>query len=240
MKIVRLFPDLLGTYGDDGNAIVLQRRAQWRGIDAEILDVTTDSSIPDDGAIYTIGGGEDGPQVTAARQLAQSGALHRAVESGAVVLAVCAGLQMLGRSFLGPDSSPTDGLGLLDITTGRVDGERLVGEVVVEADPSLALPQLSGYENHAGATSLGPDARPLGRVRAGNGNGTGDGSEGVWSGRIIGTYLHGPVLARNAALADRLLSWALDIDELQPLPDPRIDAAAEALRTQRISAATRG
>lgn len=241
MKIVRLFPDLLGTYGDDGNAVVLAQRARWRGIDAEILDVTAGGEVPDDGDVYTIGGGEDGPQVSAANQLAAGGGLHRAVERGAAVLAVCAGFQLLGHRFVGPEGAPTDGLGLLDATTTRTGGPRLVGEAVCTVDPSLGLPDLSGYENHAGITTLGPGTHRLGTVRAGHGNGDGSGVEGAWSGHVVATYLHGPVLARNAALADLLLCWALDRDELPPLSEAgaAADVAADALRLERIAVASR-
>jgi len=231
LRVVRLFPDLLGTYGDDGNAVVLAQRARWRGIEAEIVDVRSGDAVPEDGDIYVIGGGEDGPQTAAARQLAASGALGRAVERGAPVLAVCAGFQLLGTSFLGPDGTSTEGLGLLDVVTERRTGPRMVGDVITEADPALGLPPLTGYENHAGASRLGPTARPLGTVRRGTGNGTG---EGVLAGRIVATYLHGPVLARNPALADLLLAWALDVEpgSLEPLDDTLVDA----LRAERLAA----
>ncbi len=233
VRIVRLFPDVLGTYGDGGNAIVLAQRCRWRGIAAEIIDARSGDPVPSDGDVYTIGGGEDAPQVTAARHLAQSGALAEAVARGAAVLAVCAGFQLLGHEFLGPGGEATPGLGLLDCVTGRLPGPRRVGEVVADPDPSLDLPTLTGYENHAGTTTLGTGAQPLGRVRVGHGNGTGDGTEGAWHGRCVGTYLHGPVLARNPALADRLLGWVLDV-ALDPLP---VDALVERLRAQRLAAA---
>lgn len=236
LRIVRLFPDLLGTYGDDGNALVLERRAAWRRVPAEIVDVTARDTVPDDGAVYLIGGGEDGPQSRAARILADSGALGRAVDRGAAVLAVCAGFQILGRSFLGPDGTATDGLHLLDVSTARGTGARIVGEVVVDADHDLDLGVLTGYENHAGVTALGPDARPLGTARVGIGNGTGaTHAEGAWDGRIVATYLHGPVLARNPRLADRLLAWALDVEPAAL--DPVDDRAVDALRAERIARA---
>ncbi len=234
---MRLFPDLLGTYGDDGNALVLARRAGWRGVEARIIDVTADVAIPDDGHVYLIGGGEDGPQTRAAALLAESGALLRAIEGGAALLAICAGFQIMGASFLGPNGSASDGLGLLDVETVRGTGPRIVGEVVVDTDPELGIGPLTGYENHAGVTVLGPSARPLGHVRVGVGNRPGDAVEGVWDGRIIATYLHGPALARNPALADRLLAWALDVqpDQLEPVDDERV----EALRSQRLHVAAR-
>lgn len=236
VRIVRLFPDLLGTYGDDGNATVLERRAGWRAIPATIVDVTARDDVPDDGHVYLIGGGEDGPQGRAAQILADSGALHRAVERGAAVLAVCAGFQVLGNSFRGPDGNATPGLGLLDVSTVRGEGPRIVGEVVVDTDPDLGVGTLTGYENHAGVSTLGPGARPLGVARVGIGNHP-DAShvEGAWQDRIVATYLHGPVLARNPALADRLLAWALDVEpsDLQVIDDHQVDA----LRSERFARA---
>lgn len=248
LRIVRLFPDLLGTYGDDGNATVLAARASWRGVDARIIDVRSDDPVPDDAHVYLIGGGEDGPQTRAATRLGESGSLARAIDGGAAMLAVCAGFQIMGASFLGPDGTPSEGLGLLDATTTRGTGPRIVGEVLVSADPDLRVGTLSGYENHAGVTTVGPTARALGTVQVGVGNRPDDHLEGVWQGRIIATYLHGPVLARNPTLADRLLAWALDVDDdrLAPLDDDPIDALravrlarAAAEREAATSAATR-
>ncbi len=239
LRVVQLFGDLLGTYGDNGNALVLQRRAEWRGLAVTRTDVTALDAVPDDGDIYVIGGGEDGPQSRAARLLAESGALPRALERGAAVLAVCAGYQILGRSFQGPDGAATPGLGLLDVTTTRGTGPRIVGEVLVDADPDLGLGRLTGYENHAGVTRLGSAARPLGRLVDDADTAPGrPRTEGAHQGRIIGTYLHGPVLARNPALADRLLAWALELDpgELEPLDDARVDR----LRAARMAAARAG
>lgn len=239
VRIVQLFGDLLGTYGDGGNAVVLERRASWRRIPVTRIDVTALDAIPRDGDVYVIGGGEDGPQSRAARLLADSGALTEAVERGAAVLAVCAGFQIMGRSFVGPDGTSVDGLGLLDVSTTRTRGPRIVGEVLVDADPELGIGRLTGYENHAGVTRLGPDATPVGRVvPAGSPTPAASRTEGAYHGRIIGTYLHGPVLARNPALADRLLAWALDIEpsDLEPLDDRVIDR----LRATRTAAALAG
>ena len=234
VSIALLYPELLGTYGDGGNAMVLVQRLRWRGIPAEIVDVTAGEPIPRSCHIYLMGGGEDGPQALAVRELRASRALKSAVDGGAAVLAVCAGYQLLGRQFLGPDGRPHAGLGLLDCATDRGPGARRVGELVVEPEESFALPTLTGYENHAGITDLGPAVEPLGRVVVGHGNDHGDGTEGAVSGRIVGTYLHGPVLARNPALADLLLSWV--VGEVAPLEDPEV----EALREERIGAARKG
>lgn len=237
VAVAHLFPDLLGTYGDAGNAAILAARLRWRGIEAEVVTVRSGHPVPDGCQIYVVGGGEDLPQAQAAVQLGagRSGSpLARAVDGGAVVLAVCAGMQILGRSFIGPDGAGAEGVGLLDCETIPANGARMVGELVVDADADLNLPPLTGYENHAGATSIGPGARPLGRVRVGSGNGRGSGVDGALSGRVLGTYMHGPVLARNPALADLLLSWA--VGPLEPLDDSECDD----LRAERFRAVRAG
>jgi CobQ-like glutamine amidotransferase family enzyme len=227
--VVLVYPDLLGTYGDSGNAAILAQRLRWRGHSVTQVTVEAGSSVPSSGDLYVIGGGEDLPQALAASALEADRPLHRAVDSGAAVLAVCAGLQVLGRSFVGPDGVDRPGLGLLDCTTSR-GARRAVGELVVEPSPDSGLPLLTGYENHLGVTQLGPEAQPAGRVVRGIGNGAGDGLEGIVSGRVWGTYLHGPVLARNPKLADLLLSWV--VGPLRALDDTEI----EALRAERLSA----
>ena len=232
LRIAVVYPDLLGTYGDGGNGLVLARRAEWRGHDVALLQAVSDRPLPE-ADVYCLGGGEDGPQVRAARTLIDEGTLARRVGDGAVVLAVCAGFQIVGRTFPGAAGEPHEGVGLLDVETVKSTGPRAVGEVLVEVDSdSLGpLPPLTGFENHGGATSLQEGTAALGRVVAGVGNGAGDGSEGAVQGRVVGTYLHGPVLARNPALADRLLSWALGDVTLDPLDDE----ASESLREERLA-----
>jgi CobQ-like glutamine amidotransferase family enzyme len=233
VSIALLYPELLGTYGDGGNASVLAARLRWRGIPAEVVELAAGEPVPRSCQLYLMGGGEDGPQALAVRELEAGGVLPRAVDGGAVVFAVCAGYQLLGHRFLGPDGSPHPGLGMLDCETSRGAGARRVGELVVAADPSLELGPLTGYENHAGVTSLGPTAAPLGRVVVGHGNDAGQGTEGAVAGHVVGTYLHGPVLARNPSLADLLLSWVVG-----PL-DPLDETEVEALRAERMAAARR-
>jgi len=244
LRIGIVYPELLGTYGDHGNGVVLAQRAAWRGFPVELVEVAADQPLPSLD-IYCLGGGEDAPQVRAAMGLRASGALARAVDGGAVVLAVCAGYQLVGASFPGADGQPVEGVGLLDVETVRGTGSRMVGEVVTEpltmrsspsGPPLSTLPRMTGFENHAGITHVGRGARPLAQVRTGAGNGTSDGTEGAWAGRVVGTYLHGPVLARNPALADLLLCWALEVTELDLLDD----RAEEALRAERLSHAARG
>jgi lipid II isoglutaminyl synthase (glutamine-hydrolysing) len=232
LRIAVVYPDLLGTYGDGGNGLVLARRAEWRGLEAELLQAPSDRPLPE-ADLYCLGGGEDGPQVRAASTLIDDGTLARRVADGAVVLAVCAGYQIVGRTFPGAAGDPHEGVGLLEIDTVKPATPRSVGEVLVDIDPAVLgpLPALSGFENHGGATSLGAGVPALGQVVVGVGNGAGDGSEGAVQGRVVGTYLHGPVLARNPALADRLLAWAVGVETLGPLDD----RGAEDLRDERLA-----
>ncbi|MHB8219082.1 MAG: type 1 glutamine amidotransferase [Acidimicrobiales bacterium] len=242
LTVVVVYPELLGTYGDGGNGTVLMRRAAWRGIPAEVVQAPSDRPLPD-GDVYCLGGGEDGPQVQAAEALRSDGRLHEAVAAGATVLAVCAGYQIIGASYPGADGEDRPGVGLLDIVTVKGSGRRAVGEVL--ADPfDPGLPFLSGFENHSGVTTVGPGAGPLAGIRVGVGNGAGAGepTEGAVAGRVVGTYLHGPVLARNPALADLLLGWAVAgaaERRGQELPTPMSvldDAEEQALRAERLAA----
>jgi lipid II isoglutaminyl synthase (glutamine-hydrolysing) len=226
VRVALLYPELLGTYGDRGNARVLLQRLAWRGVPAELVEAPWGEPAPASCDVYILGGGEDSPQASAAAALIAEGVLNRAVDEGAAVLGICAGFQILGHSFFGPDGAARPGLGLLDCTTARRATPRIVGEILVEPGPEVGLPALSGYENHAGLTELGPGAIPLGKVDVGVGNG--DGTEGALGGRVIGTYLHGPVLARNPALADLILSWF--VPDLEPLDDSEITDLREERR----------
>lgn len=227
LTVVVVHPDLLGTYGDGGNGVVLVQRARWRGIGAELVQATSDAPLPA-ADVYCLGGGEDAAQTASAERLRAEGTLARAVEKGSPVLAVCAGYQIVGSAFAAADGRSLPGVGLLDVTTVKGTGRRAVGEVLAEPlDASLGL--LTGFENHGGLTSRGAGVAPLARVAAGVGNG--DGTEGAVSGRVVGTYLHGPVLARNPSLADMLLSWATHRSL-----DPLDDREETALREERIGA----
>jgi CobQ-like glutamine amidotransferase family enzyme len=235
LRIGLVFPELLGTYGDRGNAIVLVQRARWRGLPAELVEVSASEPIPDSLDVYLLGGGEDDPQLMASTGLrASRPALEHALDGGAVVLAVCAGLQLVGHRYAAGDGAVLDGLGLVDLET-RASATRLIGELVI--DPAPPLPRLTGFENHSGRTTLGPGVAPLGRVVAGGGNGDGHGVDGFRAGRIYGTYMHGPVLPRNPALADHLLAVALGFEAADALAP--LDADLESrLRAERLRAGT--
>ena len=228
LTLVSVYPDLLGTYGDAGNVKALQYQARRHEISLDIVTVAPGEAIPQTADMYVLGGGEDSAQTAAVRALIADGGLNAAAESGAVVFAVCAGYQMLGEAFPDATGAPVAGLGILDIRTDRLP-KRAVGELAAEA-LIPGIPTLTGYENHGGATHLGPGVSPLARVTRGVGNG--DGYEGATKGRVLGTYLHGPGLARNPRVADTLLGWCLD-RELPELPQAEI----EALRADRLRAA---
>jgi CobQ-like glutamine amidotransferase family enzyme len=242
VRIGLVLPDVMGTYGDDGNSLVLRQRLRWRGYDAEIVRITLEDEVPDSCDLYTVGGGEDAAQKLASRHMTASPGLQRAVERDAPVLAICAGMQVFGEWFVVSDGSRAPGLGLLDVTT-TPQASRSIGELVVAPQVAGLTQPLTGFENHMGATVLGPDAAPLGRVTSGVGNGVPAGQqvpagglvEGVVQGSIIATYMHGPALARNPELADLLLCRALGVDSLPPVEVP----AVAQLRRERIAAARR-
>lgn len=239
MRVCALYPDLMNIYADRGNLLLLERRCRWRGIDFSVTASGLGERLDPDGAdLFYIGGGQDRDQALCALDLAEvkRDALHAAAARGAVILAVCGGYQLLGHSYqLGDATLP--GVGLLDLVTVRSDEPRLIGNVAikVELDPNVRR-VLAGFENHGGRTNLGPDATALGRVLKGHGNNGVDGHEGVRHGNVIGTYLHGPLLPKNAWFADWLIGTALGVDEpLEPLDDRlEADAHADARRAAGI------
>jgi CobQ-like glutamine amidotransferase family enzyme len=227
LTIVHVYPHLLGTYGDAGNALVLGKRVADRGIPVDVVAVQPGEALPRTGDVYLLGGGEDAKQTAAALELREDGGLAAAVERGAAVLGICAGYQLLGETFLGVGGVVAQGLGLLDVRTDRLQ-TRAVGNVLADPGWEMELDELIGFENHGGRTVLGPGAKPLARVEVGIGNGDGTGGEGAVNGRVVGTYLHGPVLALNPTLADWLLATA--VGAMPPLDD----TLCERLRRHRL------
>lgn len=233
LRVGLVLGDVMGTYGDGGNALVLRQRALMRGIDAEIVQITLDDPVPESLDVYTLGGAEDYAQRLATRHLLRYPGLQRAAERGAPVLAICAAIQVLGHWYETSAGERVEGISMLDLTT-TPQGKRSIGELVAEPLVGGLTDTLTGFENHRGGTVLGPDSVPLSRVSAGDGNKAGDRFDGAVTGSVIGTYLHGPALARNPQLADHLLSQATG-SPLPPLDLPEIDR----LRRERISAGRR-
>jgi CobQ-like glutamine amidotransferase family enzyme len=234
LRVCALYPDLLNIYADRGNLLLLERRCAWRGIGFELAGAGLGDPLdPDAHDLLYIGGGQDRDQALCARDMVETkrDALHAAAARGAVVFAVCGGYQLLGHGYeMGEERLP--GVGLVDLDTVREDGPRLIGNVAIELEDGTTL---AGFENHGGRTHLGPGATPLGRVLRGHGNDGRSGFEGVRGGQhgtVVGTYLHGPLLPKNAHFADWLIATALGIAprELAPLDDALEDAAHAAAR----------
>ncbi|WP_028478092.1 type 1 glutamine amidotransferase [Nocardia sp. CNY236] len=231
IRIGVVLPDVMGTYGDGGNAVVLRQRLRLRGYAAEIIDITLSEPVPDSLDIYTLGGAEDSAQRLATRHLQRHPGLQRAAANGAPVLAICAAIQVLGQWYETSAGERVDGVGLIDVTTSP-QPERAIGEVTSTPLLTGLSARLTGFENHRGGTKLGGEATGLARVTRGVGNGVDDGLEGVVQGSVIGTYMHGPALARNPELADLLLMRTLGVAQLTPLDLPEV----ERLRRERLRA----
>ena len=232
VRIGLVLPDVMGTYGDGGNAVVLRKRLQLRGIPAEIVEITLADPVPDSLDLYTLGGAEDYAQRLATKHLLTHQGLQRAAGRGAPVLAICAAIQVLGHWYETSAGERVEGVGLLDVTTAP-QAKRTIGEVVSTPLLDGLTQPLTGFENHRGGTVLGPDARPLAAVVKGAGNRDGDGYDGAVQGSVVATYMHGPCLARNPELADLLLSRV--VGPLQPLELPEVDE----LRRERLAAPRR-
>ncbi len=229
VRIGLVLPDVMGTYGDGGNAVVLRQRLRLRAIPAEIVEITLSDPVPDSLDLYTLGGAEDYAQRLATRHLLQHPGLQRAAGRGAPVLAICAAVQVLGHWYETSSGERVDGVGLLDATTSP-QSTRTIGELISKPLLPGLTQRLTGFENHRGGTVLGPAASPLGAVAKGAGNRAGDGFDGVVQGSVVATYMHGPCLARNPELADLLLSKV--VGALAPLELPEV----ELLRRERLSA----
>jgi CobQ-like glutamine amidotransferase family enzyme len=236
LRVCALYPELMNIYADRGNILLLERRCRWRGIGFELTAAGLGDAIdPDAHDLFYLGGGQDRDQRLCAFDLVETkrDALHAAAARGALVLGVCGGYQLLGHRYaLGDEEIP--GIGLVDLETVRSDGPRLIGNVAIEVEldgPGGPRRTLAGFENHAGRTRLGAGEAPLGRVIKGHGNTGSSGAEGVRRGSVIGTYLHGPLLPKNAWFADWLIREATGAERLADLDDRLEDAAhAEARR----------
>ncbi len=235
LRVGLIYPSILGTYGDSGNAKILVERARRRGFDAEVVSVDLGEPIPAELDVYTLGGGEDVAQAIAAQNMRGDRGLYQAAKADKPILAICAAMQLLGTEYTDATGKRVTGLGLLDVATTPM-GKRAIGELMTRPVLEGLKDPLTGFENHGGLTRLGVEAKPLGVVTHGVGNGYTDDDEmsrpeGAVQGSVIGTYLHGPVLARNPELADLILGRVLG--RLEPLEVPGV----ERLRAERLATA---
>ncbi len=227
LRIAHLYAHFLNIYGDRGNIITMVQRAKWRGIDVVVQPIGLGEKVdPDYFDFYFIGGGQDKQQQTIAEDLVlRSSELHKAVDSGAVILSICGGYQLLGHYYQPHEGPQLKGISLIDAHT-VAGNRRMIGNVVVKRDDGSTL---VGFENHSGKTFLGADLKPLGKTTVGNGNNGDDLFEGAVSGTVYGTYLHGSILPKNPHFADELLTKALSRRHgaltLQPLNDSAEEAA---------------
>ncbi|HET6877209.1 MAG TPA: glutamine amidotransferase [Jatrophihabitans sp.] len=227
LRLVHLYPREMNIYGDTGNVVVLRKRLQWRALPVEVCPVSIGDPLPNDADILLGGGGQDAAQGEIGADFAARGAQLRAMaDDGVVMLTICGSYQMLGHEFVTQEGRRIAGVGVLDVVT-HGQHERLIGNNYVDT-PDAG--RLVGYENHSGLTTLGPGVRALGTTQPGRGNNGKDGTEGAVRGNVIGTYLHGPVLAKSPRFADDLLRRAysrrgVDV-ELAPLDDALPELAA--------------
>jgi len=232
LRLLALYPDQMNIYADRGNVFFLQHRCEWRGIGFSYATAGMGESFdPAAHDLIYIGGGQDRDQRMVASDLLETkrDAIADAVATGAAGLAVCGGYQLLGSSYQLGDER-IEGLGVAPLHTVREPGPRLIGNVSIEVDLGSGPRVLAGFENHGGRTYIDAGGRPLGRVLHGFGNNGGDGLEGIVRENLIGTYLHGPLLPKNAWLADELIVRAIARregarPELAPLDDHLEDAA---------------
>ncbi|HEY3062551.1 MAG TPA: glutamine amidotransferase [Chloroflexota bacterium] len=236
LRLVHLYPDLMSVYGDRGNVLALRRRAEWRGIDVEVAELSLGDRLePDEADLIFFGGGQDREQEAVSPDFLQQkgAAVREAVESGAALLSVCGGYQLLGSSYTTVDGQELPGAGLFDVRS-LPGPRRHIGNVLVETYLDGLPRTLVGFENHSGRTYLGDGAKPLGKAVVGAGNNGEDGTEGAVYKSAIGCYLHGSLLPKNPWLADRLLSEALEHRlgervDLKPLDDRLEDEAHRAV-----------
>ena len=231
LRLGYLYPTLMSIYGDRGNVTCLTRRCRLRGIELALTHIEVGEPLPADLDLLLMGGAQDREQRLVAQDLSEvkGEALRAAVTDGLVFLAVCGGYQLAGRYYRGLDGEELAGAGVFDLQTVHPGpgAKRLIGNLVAEWEGGSIV----GFENHGGRTQLGPDATPLARVVRGFGNDGASGFEGARFRNAFGTYLHGPLLPKNPAFADRLIGLALErrygSAELAPLDD-RLEAAAHA------------
>ena len=238
IKIMHLFPDLLNLYGDKGNIECMRKRLEWRGIECEVVEFTSDCENLDlsDIDIVFLGGGSDREQKIVCGALTDyKDEIKTYVENGGSLVALCGGFHMLGKHYKLGDET-IEALNILDISTEQ-GNDRLISDVVLEAD-FLPGKTIIGFENHSERININSHT-PLGKVLYGNGNDGKSGFEGVVYKNVIASNLHGPLFPKNPSLCDYILANALkkkysEFTELSPLDDSMEDKANEYMKNRFI------
>ncbi len=233
LKIGWLYPQLMNIYGDRGNITTLVKRAMWRDIKVDVIELNPgfDDKLLNDCDLLVMGGAQDKQQTIVNTDLKKHHkTLSMMIDDGIPGLFVCGGFQFLGNFYKEADGSIVDGLGIFDLHTENPgnNSERLIGNIIIEPITESLNEQIIGFENHGGRTYLGENVKPFGKVIKGHGNND-DGFEGARHKNSFGTYLHGPILPKNPQLADYLLNLSLKTDELKPLDDKIESKAREAI-----------
>lgn len=232
LTIVHLYPREMNIYGDTGNRLVLQKRAEWRGVSVQVELVGVGDPIPSEADIIIGGGGQDAGQGKIQDDLQSKAAqLTKMAEDGVVMLMICGMYQLFGRRFVTHEGEEIKGIGILPLETIGGD-QRMIGNTVYETPYG----EVVGYENHSGVTTLDDLTLAFATVTQGDGNNGQDKTEGCRVKNVFGTYSHGPVLVKNPAFADELLRLALsrryDEVELPPLDDQTELAAQHTAKSR--------
>jgi CobQ-like glutamine amidotransferase family enzyme len=229
IHILHIYPNEMNTYGDRGNLLTLQRRAEWHGLEPVVHFYHVDDQLPAQIDLVLGGGGQDSAQGAIQDDILRIGdQLHALVDRGVPMLMVCGTYQLFGNRFITHDGQEIKGIGIFDVET-MGGPKRLIGNAAVE---TADFGTLYGFENHSGRTVLLGDQKPLGRVIRGNGNNGDDQTEGARTRNAIGTYLHGPLLPTNPQLADSLLILALESQKTGVKMRPLGDVSVELFTTQ--------
>lgn len=203
--ITQLYPRDMNIYGDHGNLLVLQKRAEWHGYKTEIVGYNPGDTFPEYVDIILGGGGQDSGQDKIQSDLQNIGSrLLTLADSNTPMLVICGLYQLFGKYFKTHSGHSIDGIGLLDIETVAGE-ERLIGNILTHSEQ---FGDIIGYENHSGQTFLGSGVKPLGIIVRGAGNNGKDDTEGARYKNVIGSYLHGSLLPKNPAIADWLIEQA--------------------------------
>ena len=210
LRICHLYGNLMNTYGDNGNLLMLQHRAKKLGYEVETTLISLEEDFnPDDFDIVMFGGGQDYEQTVVAKDLQnKKDALIQYSEDDGVVVAICGGFQLLGRYYVNASGERLNGISAIDVCTNGQFPNRLIGDVEI-VNEEFGETYL-GYENHIGRTYLGKNMKPLGKVVKGYGNNEEDHVEGCHYKNVFCSYFHGPILVRNQHLADRIIETAAE------------------------------
>jgi len=225
LTVAWMYPDLMSTYGDRGNILVIQKRCEWRGIKFNLIPLDQQSTqlrLKSYDLLFG-GGSQDKEQSLVMEDLKGDKAeiLKEKIEKGIPALFVCGAPQLMGKYYEPSTGKRIEGLGIFDMVSVHPGPtkQRLIGNVVAKVlwnnlisnNDNSRDDLIVGFENHGGRTILGQSAKPFAKVIKGYGNNGNDGTEGIVYKNAIGCYFHGPLLPKNPQIADFLIERSLEI-----------------------------